>query len=89
VTAHALLMIKFAVRNGLFESSDVLESLLQWAGYQGPLDEFNYTAFRDAEINRLADTLEQSLDMELLLSLITPHEEDSGTDSRSDVVGVN
>ncbi len=55
--------------HGLFESTDTLNTLLQWAGKVSLDNEFNYVQYRENEIERLADVLEDSLNLETLLSL--------------------
>ncbi len=48
--------------HGLFESTPACDALLRWAGLARPVT-IDYHARREADINRLADTLEQHLDM--------------------------
>ncbi len=52
--------------HGLFESSPAGEGLLRWAGLNAPRN-FDYRALREAGIERLADAVDQHLDMEALL----------------------
>lgn len=54
--------------HGLFESSAATDALLRWAGLSSPATP-DYHRRREAEIDRLADTLEQHLDMVLLRRL--------------------
>ncbi len=55
--------------HGLFESSEASTALLRWAGLKRvqPLD---YRALREESIDRLADILEQHLDLETLSDLL-------------------
>ncbi|NVK42922.1 MAG: cobyric acid synthase [Oceanospirillaceae bacterium] len=48
--------------HGLFDSSDACDSLLRWAGLVDA-ETPDYDALREAGIDRLADTLEQHLDL--------------------------
>jgi len=54
--------------HGLFESTQATDALLRWAGLRDPVTP-DYHARRDAEIDRLTDTVEQHLDMALLRRL--------------------
>lgn len=54
--------------HGLFESPAATDALLRWAGLCNPVTP-DYLARREADIDRLADTLEQHLDMALLRQL--------------------
>ena len=55
--------------HGLFDLPETLSYLLNWAGltYQ---DKFDYPAFREQEINRLADAVEETFPYKKLCSLI-------------------
>lgn len=55
--------------HGVFDQPDVLSELLQWAGLNVE-KQFDYSAFRDAELNRLADEVEKAIPLETLTSLI-------------------
>ena len=55
--------------HGLFESKPAMEALLSWAGLKSHEQAFDYDAFRNAEIDRLADSLEAHLDINTLLKL--------------------
>ncbi|MBN4079500.1 hypothetical protein JYT26_02555, partial [Beggiatoa alba] len=55
--------------HGLFESRPACEALLRWAGLSQPTL-IDYQARREADINRLADTLEQHLDMNQLDAML-------------------
>ncbi len=48
--------------HGLFETSQACQSLLSWAGLEN-VQPADYRQRRDADINRLADAVEQHLDM--------------------------
>lgn len=52
--------------HGLFDHPDAARALLAWAGLRDPAP-FDYRALREAHINRLADMVEQHLDLSRLL----------------------
>lgn len=54
--------------HGIFESSATCDALLRWAGLNEPCTP-DYHARREAEIDRLTDTLEQHLDIPMLRRL--------------------
>jgi len=54
--------------HGLFESSDATAALLRWAGLN-EVQNFDYVARREADIERLADAVEAHLDGEQLRKL--------------------
>lgn len=56
--------------HGLFESTQAADALLHWAGLSDPVTP-DYHARREAEIDRLTDTVEQHLDMALLRRLFS------------------
>ncbi len=56
--------------HGLFESQAACTALLKWAGLS-EAEAIDYHAIREGEIDRLADTLEQHLDTELLHRLVS------------------
>jgi adenosylcobyric acid synthase len=56
--------------HGLFDDKNALQALLRWAGLQ-QVDDFDYHARREADIDRLADSCEQYLDWKLLDTLLT------------------
>ena len=51
--------------HGLFDSPEALSALLEWTGYK-PSATFDPNARRERDLDRLADALEQSVDMKLL-----------------------
>ena len=55
--------------HGLFESKPACDALLRWADLSRP-ETIDYHARREADIDRLADMLEQYLDMKSLESLL-------------------
>jgi len=55
--------------HGLFDEIEACEALLRWAGLNAPIA-FDYQARRAADIDRLADSVEQNLDLKLIESLI-------------------
>lgn len=55
--------------HGLFESSDACQSLLSWAGLED-IHHADYHQHREADINRLADAVEQHLDMTFINNLL-------------------
>jgi adenosylcobyric acid synthase len=56
--------------HGLFDSPEMLAHWLRWAGL-GQVDDFDYPQFREAQIERLADEVEQCMPLELLLKLLS------------------
>jgi adenosylcobyric acid synthase len=56
--------------HGLFDKKDFLDDMLQWAGLN-KTQEFDYATFRDQEINRLADVVEQVLPLQTLTDLLS------------------
>ena len=60
--------------HGLFESRAASDALLLWAGLRNPVAP-DYHAHREAEIDRLTDTLEQHLDIPLLRRLFASENE--------------
>ena len=55
--------------HGLFESPEACTALLEWAGLKAT-QFHDYHALREADINRVADMVEQHLDTDRLLSLL-------------------
>ncbi|WP_372741172.1 cobyric acid synthase [Neptunomonas sp.] len=55
--------------HGLFESAAVVDQVLQWAGLSN-IAVFDYQQRRDQDLDRLADTLEQHLDMDAIFGLL-------------------
>ncbi|MCZ2721002.1 cobyric acid synthase [Marinomonas sp. 15G1-11] len=53
--------------HGLFDSPTALDSILNWAGLKTH-SLFDYDVYRNAEINRLADSCESHIDINLLLA---------------------
>lgn len=51
--------------HGLFDQSEACTALLKWAGLE-EVEVMDYPALRENEINRLADVLEEHLNMELI-----------------------
>ncbi len=56
--------------HGLFDQPQLLVSLLQWAGLQDT-KEFDYPAFRDQQIDRLADEVEKVMPLQMLNRLLS------------------
>ncbi|SEN44893.1 cobyric acid synthase [Nitrosomonas marina] len=56
--------------HGLFESSDACSALLNWAGLESCSQTPNYRTICDAAINRLADSIDQYLDIRQLNQLL-------------------
>ena len=54
--------------HGFFDQQEILASCLQWAGIE-QVKSFDYHAYRDAEINRLADEVEKALPLRDILAL--------------------
>jgi adenosylcobyric acid synthase len=65
--------------HGLFDESDFLTKILQWAGaefdFQDDIQQntpkYNYAEFRDAQFNRLADAVEEAISFETLSKIIS------------------
>ena len=55
--------------HGLFESQKALESLLKWAGLES-MAAPDHASVREANLERLADAVEQHLDMEKILAIL-------------------
>jgi adenosylcobyric acid synthase len=55
--------------HGIFEMPEALSALLQWAGLRAP-QIFDYHALREQNLERLANTLENHLDMERILQIL-------------------
>ncbi len=55
--------------HGLFDHPEAAGALLRWAGLK-EAEGIHYTELRDREIDRLADVMEQQLDMERLKALL-------------------
>jgi len=51
--------------HGLFDEPDALAALLEWAGHK-PDSRFDPNERREHDLNRLADAVEESLDLERL-----------------------
>ena len=56
--------------HGLFDEPAMLAHWLRWAGLER-IDEFDYPAFREAQIDRLADEIEAHLPLDTLLDLLS------------------
>lgn len=56
-------------QHGLFESSDVVNQVLQWAGLKTVAD-FDYNERKDIDLDRLADSIEEHLDMTAVYRLL-------------------
>ena len=52
--------------HGVFDHPEALQALLNWAGVD-QADSFDYDQYRDSEINRLADSAEQHMDIDALI----------------------
>ena len=52
--------------HGLFDKESALQSLLNWAGLKN-IEHFNYEELREQELDRLADEMQQHIDIESLL----------------------
>ncbi len=55
--------------HGLFDAEEACTALLKWAGLPQP-QKFDYPALRESELNRLATTFEDCLDMPAIYSLM-------------------
>ena len=56
--------------HGLFEEPAACQALLSWAGLK-QVEASNYHALREAGIDRIADSLEQCVDVEELMRLLS------------------
>lgn len=56
--------------HGLFESDEARERLLVWAGLASLSAPINYAQQRELAINRLADAVEQHIDMQKLQDIM-------------------
>lgn len=56
--------------HGLFDESELLDYLLKWAGL-GQVEQFDYAAFREQQIERLADEVEAVLPFDQLCKLLS------------------
>jgi adenosylcobyric acid synthase len=56
--------------HGLFDQTEMLAHWLQWAG-MSQVEDFDYLAFRDGQIERLADAVEAELPLKALLQLLS------------------
>jgi adenosylcobyric acid synthase len=59
--------------HGLFDKESALHSLLSWAGLKD-IQNFDYEALREQEINRLADEMQQHIDIDALLKSCQQYE---------------
>ena len=57
--------------HGIFDEQESLTSLLAWAGLR-EVEAFDYRARQEADIDRLADAVEQYFNTEWLCALIAP-----------------
>ena len=55
--------------HGLFDQPEALQSLLSWAGFEATSN-FDINETREIQLNRLADTLEENLNMDLLFDIL-------------------
>ncbi|WP_420468352.1 cobyric acid synthase [Panacagrimonas sp.] len=59
--------------HGLFDTPQALSAVLQWAGLR-QVQTLDVAAQREAALDRLADTLEQHLDLDAVIGLLQPRE---------------
>ncbi|RLA16388.1 MAG: cobyric acid synthase CobQ, partial [Gammaproteobacteria bacterium] len=57
--------------HGLFDSPQANQALLQWAGLKG-VELLDYAALREEGIERIADAVEENIDMTAILNLLQP-----------------
>lgn len=55
--------------HGLFDHPQATRAILEWSGLHTP-DTFDYTALREENINRLADAIEQYIDINRIMALL-------------------
>ncbi|WP_299177571.1 cobyric acid synthase [uncultured Neptuniibacter sp.] len=60
--------------HGVFDQPELLQTLLEWAGLRQQQG-FDYPAFREAQINRLADSVEAVMPVNRLLKLLNLEEQ--------------
>ena len=53
--------------HGLFDSPDALYALLRWAGAEGDVARVDLSARREADLDRLADSIESAIDIDALM----------------------
>jgi len=53
--------------HGLFDSPAALDALLRWAGAEGALERVDLGARREADLDRLADSIESAIDIDALM----------------------
>jgi adenosylcobyric acid synthase len=53
--------------HGLFDSPAALDALLRWAGAEGVLERVDLAARREADLDRLADSIESAIDIDVLM----------------------
>jgi len=56
--------------HGLFDEHETCDAILQWCGLE-QAETANYFELREQGINRLADAIEQNLDIDELIQLIS------------------
>ena len=62
--------VKGTYLHGLFDETTMLKHWLHWAGLPD-VEAFDYHAFRDAQIDRLADVVEAEMSLDQLLKLLS------------------
>ncbi len=58
--------------HGLFDDPGATDALLRWAGLAGASAAVDYDARRQHDLDRLADAIDQHLDTDALLGLLSP-----------------
>ena len=53
--------------HGLFDAPDALDALLRWAGAEGDVARVDLAARREADLDRLADSIESAIDIDALM----------------------
>ncbi|NKB35546.1 MAG: cobyric acid synthase [Gammaproteobacteria bacterium] len=53
--------------HGLFDENEACRSILKWAGLE-EVEQFDYQSIREAEIDRLADAIQENIDISCLLT---------------------
>lgn len=56
--------------HGVFDQPDLLDYFLRWSGI-GTTDDFDYPAFRETQIDKLADVVESEIPLTTLLNLLS------------------
>lgn len=70
-------LIKGTYLHGVFDQSAMLEDIIQWVDATIAVDDFDYTQFKDQQINRLAEVVEKALPVEKIFSILGMQQENA------------